>query len=83
MAEHAPLSILRIRHNTNCSRKMGGTPARNLHDVAWLMDQYYLARYLKVKARGVITPMELYSEKDVEEELSGAEKTLKTVSEFI
>ncbi|MEM2135488.1 MAG: HEPN domain-containing protein [Candidatus Jordarchaeaceae archaeon] len=27
-----------------------------LHDVAWLMDQYYLARYPKVKTRRVITP---------------------------
>ncbi|MHA1208497.1 MAG: HEPN domain-containing protein [Candidatus Freyarchaeota archaeon] len=60
------------------------TPLREvLHDVAWLMDQYYLTRYPKVRARRVITPMDLYSEKDAVEAVSAAEKTLKTITQFI
>jgi len=61
-----------------------GDPLREvLHDVAWLMDQYYLTRYPKVRARRVITPMDLYSEKDAVEAVSAAEKTLKTITQFI
>lgn len=47
------------------------------------MDQYYLTRYPKVRARRVITPMDLYSEKDAVEAVSTAEKTLKTITQFI
>jgi HEPN domain-containing protein len=54
-----------------------------LQDLAWLMDQYHLARYPKVKAGRVVTPMDLYSEKDAEEAVDIAEKTLETVSEFL
>jgi HEPN domain-containing protein len=36
-----------------------------------------------VKAGRVVTPMDLYSEKDAEEAVDIAEKTLETVSEFL
>lgn len=83
IAEHDPSAFFASDIIVIAPEKWVNPLREMLHDVAWLMDQYYLSRYPKVKARRVITPMDLYSERDAEEAVSTAEKTLKIVSEFI
>ena len=47
-----------------------------LHETAWLMDQYSMARYARIRARRAVTLLKLYKKKDAEEAVRIAEKTL-------
>jgi len=35
-----------------------------LHETAWLMDQYSMARYARIRARRAVTLLKLYKKKD-------------------
>jgi HEPN domain-containing protein len=83
IAEHDPSAFFASDIIVNAPEKWVNPLKEVLHDVAWLMDQYYFARYPKVRARRVVTPMDSYSERDAEEAVSTAGKTIKTISEFI
>lgn len=83
LAEHDPSAFFASDIIVNSPEKWVRPLRDVLHDVAWLLDQYQFARYPKVRARRVISPMDLYSENDAEEAVRTAEKTLKIVSEFI
>ena len=54
-----------------------------LHETAWLMDQYSVARYARIRARRVVTPLKLYKKEDAEEAVRIAEKTLFTIEKFL
>ncbi|MEM3526129.1 MAG: HEPN domain-containing protein [Candidatus Jordarchaeaceae archaeon] len=83
LAEYDPSAFFASDIILSAPEKWVNSLREVLHDVAWLMDQYQFARYPKVRAKRVISPIDLYSEKDAEEAVQIAEKTLKIVSEFI
>jgi len=83
IAEHDPSGFFAVDVVMKANEQWAKELTDVIHEVAWLMDQYSSARYAKIRARRVVSPLTFYKQEDAEEAIKIAEKSHSVINNFI